>query len=122
MRKTPIFIAALLGAVMVPTIQQVHAATQSIEGVISDSMCGKKHMPPGKSDADCIAKCVRGGADYALVVGKKVYTLAGKPETIAPFAGKHVKVEGSVKGNTITVASVVEAKAVAMPDMPGMPM
>ena len=122
MRKTLTFIAALLGAVMVPTIQQVHAATQSIEGVISDSICGKKHMPPGKSDADCVAKCVEGGAGYALVVRKKVYSLAGKPETIAPFAGKHGKVERSVKGDTITVVSVVEAKAATMPDMSGMPM
>ena len=122
MRKTPIFIAALLGAVMVLAIQQVHAAAQSVEGVISDSMCGKKHMQPSKSDAACVAKCVKDGAGHTLVVGKKVYTLAGKPETIAPFAGKHVKVEGSVKGNTITVASVVESKAAAMPDMSGMPM
>ncbi len=121
MKKTPIFIAVLLGAIMVPTIQQIHAATQSIQGVISDSMCGKKHMQPS-NNADCIAKCLKGGAGYALVVGKRVYTLAGKPETIAPFAGKHVKVEGSVKGDTITVASVIEAKAVAMPDMSGMPM
>ena len=122
MRITLTFIAALLGAVMVSTIQQIHAATQSIEGVISDSICGKKHVLPSKSDADCIAKCVEGGAGYALVVRKKVYSLAGKPETIAPFAGKHVKVEGSVEGDTITVVSVVEAKAATMPDMSGMPM
>ena len=122
MRKTLTFIAALLGAVMVPTIQQVHAATQSIEGVISDSICGKKHVLPSKSDAGCIAKCVKGGAGYAFVVRKKVYSLAGKPETIAPFAGKRVKVEGSVEGDTITVVSLVEAKAATMPDMSGMPM
>jgi hypothetical protein len=107
---------------MVPAIQQVHAATQSIEGVISDSMCGKKHMQPSKNDAGCTAKCVKSGAGYALVVGKKVYTLAGKPETIAPFAGKHVTVDGSVKGHIITVASVVEAEGATMPGMSGMPM
>lgn len=122
MRITLTFIAALLGAVMVSTIQQIHAATQSIEGVISDSICGKKHVLPSKSDDDCIAKCVKGGAGYALVVRKKVYALAGKPETIAPFAGKHVKVEGSVEGDTIAVVSLIEAKAATMPDMSGMPM
>ena len=116
-RIMPLFVLAFT-AVMIPAIQQVHASSQPVEGVISDTMCGKKHMLPGKTDAQCIAECVKGGASYALVTGSKVYTLSGKPETIAPFAGKHVKVEGSVKGGTITVTAVHEAKA----DMPGMPM
>ncbi len=122
MRKTPILTLALLSAILIPAIQQVHAAAQTMDGVISDSVCGKKHMLPGKSGADCFAECVKGGAGYALVVGKKVYSLSGKLETIAPIAGKHVKVEGSVKGHIITVASVDEIKATAMPDMSGMPM
>jgi hypothetical protein len=122
MRKTPIITLALLSAAMIPAIQQVQAATQPIEGVISDTMCGKKHMLPGKTDAECIAECLKGKASYALVAGDKVYTLSGKPQTIASFAGKHVKVEGSVKGHIITVASVDEIKATAMPDMSGMPM
>lgn len=119
MRKTPIITLALLSAAMIPAVQQVHAAAQPIEGVISDTMCGKKHMLPGKTDADCIAECLQGKATYALVSGNKVYTLTAKPQTIAPFAGKHVQVEGSVKGNTITVTGIHEAKS----DMPaGMPM
>ncbi len=121
MRKTPIIALALLSAAMIPAIQQVHAASQPIEGVISDTMCGKKHMFPGKSDADCIAECLKGKATYALVAGKKVYTLTAKPETIAPFAGKHVQVEGSVKGNTITVTDIHEAKS-DMPAGMSMPM
>jgi hypothetical protein len=121
MTKTPIIALALLSAAMIPAIQQVHAAAQPIAGVISDTMCGKKHMLPGKTDAECIAECLKGTASYALVAGKKVYTLAGNPETIAPFAGKHVEIEGSVKGNTITVTSIHENEAKS--DMPaGMPM
>ena len=117
-RKTPLFVLALT-AVMIPAIQQVHAASHPLEGVISDTMCGKKHMLPGKTDAECIAECLQGKASYALVAGNKVYTLAAKPQTIAPFAGKRVQVEGSVKGNTITVTAIHEAKS----DMPaGMPM
>ncbi len=118
MRKTSIFALALT-AVMIPAIQQVHAASHPLEGVISDTMCGKKHMLQGKTDAECIQECLKGTAKYALVVGNKVYTLSGAPETIAPFAGKHVKVEGSVNGSTITVTAIHEAKA-AMSDMPGM--
>ena len=122
MKHMPILTIALLTVIMISAVQQVYAAASTIDGVVSDTMCGKKHMLPGKSDADCIAECVKGGAGYALIVGKKVYSLSGKPETIAPIAGKHVKVEGSVKGHIITVASVDEIKTTAMPDMSSMPM
>jgi hypothetical protein len=109
MRKTSILALALMSGIMIPAIQQVHAASQTIDGVVSDSMCGKKHMLPGKTDAECTQECIKSGSSYALVVGDKVYTLAGKPQTIAPFAGKHVYVEGSIKDNTITITSIAEA-------------
>jgi hypothetical protein len=51
---------------------------------------------------------VTGGSSYTLVAGAKVYTLAAKPQTIAPFAGKEVHIEGDVKGNTITITSISE--------------
>ena len=109
MRKTPIITLALLSAAMIPAIQQVHAASQPIEGVISDTMCGKKHMLQGKTAAECIAECLQGKASYALVAGAKVYSLAAKPQTIEPFAGKHVHIEGDLKDNTITITSISEA-------------
>jgi hypothetical protein len=71
-------------------------------------MCGKKHMIPGKTDAQCVQECIKNGSSYTLVVGTKVYTLAAKPQTIAPFAGKQVHIEGDVKSNTITVTSISE--------------
>ena len=113
MRKMPILILALLSATTIPVIQPAHAAAKTIDGLVSDTMCGKKHMLPGKTDAQCIPECIKSGSSYALVVGDKVYTLAGKPQTIAPFAGKHVKVEGVLKDNTITVTSIHERKAEA---------
>ena len=119
MKITAILALALMSAMMIPAIQQLHAASQTIDGVITDSMCGKKHMLQGKTDAECIAECVKGKAAYALVAGDKVYTLIGKPQAIAPFAGKHVYVEGSVKGNTISVTAIHGPKS----DMPAnMPM
>ncbi len=118
--KKMIFSFALLGALAIPAAMQMHAATQTIEGLVSDTMCGSKHMMPGKPDAECVKACVKAGSDYALVVGGKVYTLAGKPQVIAPFAGKKVKVEGTVKGNTLTVTSIHEAAAEN--SMPGMKM
>ncbi len=108
MRMTPILTLALLSATMIPATQQVHAASQPIDGVVSDSMCGKKHMLAGKTDAQCVQECIKSGSSYALVAGTKVYTLAAKPETIAPFAGKHVHIEGDVKGIIITLDSISE--------------
>jgi len=111
MRKTPILILAFVSATMIQAIQQVHAAEKTIDGVVSDTMCGKKHMMPGKTDAQCVQECIKSGSSYALVAGDKVYTLVGKPQTIAPFAGKHVKIEGDLRNNTITVISIYEGKA-----------
>lgn len=111
MRKFPLFTVVLLAALVMPAFLQLHAATQTLSGFISDSMCGKKHMMQGQTDAKCIQECVKAGASYALVVGDKVYTLAGKAAAIAPFAGKQVKIEGEVKDNTITVTSIKDAGA-----------
>jgi hypothetical protein len=108
MKKISILALALMSAIMIPAIQQLHAASQAIDGIVTDSMCGKKHMMPGKTDAQCVQECIKSGSGYALVVGDKVYTLAGKPQTIAPFAGKHVHIEGSLKDNTITITSIGE--------------
>ncbi len=119
MKKTSILTIALLSALTIPAIQQVRAAAQPVNGIISDSMCGRKHMESGKTDAQCTQTCIKQGAGYVLVTKDKVYTLAGKPAVLAPFAGKHVQVEGSMKGNAITVTAVHEAMA----NMPaGMPM
>jgi hypothetical protein len=72
-------------------------------------MCGKKHtMAAGKTDAQCVQECIKSGSSYALVTGSKVYTLAAKPQTIAPFAGKRVHIQGDVKGTIITVNSISE--------------
>ena len=106
MRKTPILTLALLSAIMIPAIQQAHAATQTIDGVVSDTMCGKKHMLAGKTAAECIQVCLKDKANFALVAGDKGYTLAGKPEALASFAGKHVRVEGVIKDNALTVTSI----------------
>ena len=93
MRKSTILTLALLAAVLIPAALQVYAAASTIDGVVSDTKCGRKHLP-GKTDAKCIQECLKSKASYALVVGANIYTLAGKPETFAPFACKHVKVEG----------------------------
>ena len=64
--KAPSLVTAALflaGMAALPAI----AAAQAFDGVISDTMCGKKHMMPGKSDAECASECVKSGAHFALV-------------------------------------------------------
>jgi hypothetical protein len=105
MKKIPATVA-LLAAIALPAFQLARAAAQNFEGVVSDSMCEKKHMMPGKSDADCIAECVKAGSAYVLVANNKAYTLTAKAGVLAAYAGKHVKVQGELKNNTITVAAI----------------
>lgn len=86
------------------------AANQTLTGTVSDDMCGKKHMVPGKSDADCTRECIKMGSGYALVVGDKVYKLKGAAAQLDKVAGAKVTVSGEVKGDTVQVAKVAAAK------------
>jgi len=84
---------------------------QTFTGKISDAMCGAHHMMAGASDADCTRACVKQGSKYALVVGDNVYTLeGGDAAMLDKLAGQNATVSGTLKGKTITVASVAPAK------------
>ncbi len=109
MRKTPLFALAALSITLVPTVHAGHVSDNTIDGVVSDTMCGRTHMSPGKTDAQCVQECTKANASYALVTNAKVFTLEGKPLSIAPFAGKRVHVVGNLKGNSIIVTSIREA-------------
>ena len=87
------------------------AATQSLTGIVTDDMCGKKHtMMPGKPDSECVRACVKAGSKYALLVGDKVYVLKGDAKQFDRLAGKKVKVNGDVTGTTVAVGSIEEAR------------
>ncbi len=96
----------LLGMAAVPALA---AKSQTLTGEVSDSMCGAKHQMPGKA-ADCTRACVKHGANYALVVGDKVYTLETSDTTaldeLDKLAGAKAKVTGAVEGTSIKVKSV----------------
>ena len=78
------------------------AYAESFKGFVSDSMCAAK----GKANSpDCAAKCIKGGSAPVLVVGDKVYKITN-PNTLIPHAGHNVVVEGTAKGDSITVDSV----------------
>lgn len=52
------------------------AASQTLTGTLTDTMCGKKHMIAGKSDGDCTRECMKskGFWTYGLLVGDKLYS------------------------------------------------
>ncbi|MBZ5543084.1 MAG: hypothetical protein LAO07_05315 [Acidobacteriia bacterium] len=84
------------------------AAGKTWTGTVSDSHCGAKHAEASDAAAACVAKCVQGGAKYVLVSGGTVYQLDAQ-DKFADFAGKSVKVTGTVKDGAITVESVEAA-------------
>ena len=86
------------------------AATQTFTGVLSDGMCGAKHMLPGKTDAECTRECVKANSKYALVVDKKVYTLSGQLQEASSLAGKQVRIIGEKSGDTIAVKTISAAE------------
>lgn len=86
------------------------AATTTLTGVVTDDMCGQKHMMPGKSDAECTRACVKAGAKFAVFAGGKLYVLDGKASEVSALAGKKASVSGDLKGNILTVTSIAAAK------------
>jgi hypothetical protein len=82
---------------------------QTFAGIVSDSMCGAKHMMPG-DPAACAHACLKQGSKYALVVGDKVYTLEtsdkSSSDELDKLVGQKAKITGSSKGDTIQVSSV----------------
>jgi hypothetical protein len=86
------------------------AAARTFRGTVSDEHCGAKHAKAGDEAAQCVAKCVQGGAKYALVSHGKVYKVDPQ-DKFADFAGKSVKVTGTLSGDTITAETVEPAAA-----------
>jgi len=97
----------LWGLATVPALAA--GKSQTLTGVVSDSMCGAKHEMPG-NPAECTRACVQHGAQYALVVGDKVYTLQTSDKSnldqLDKLAGAKAKVTGDVEGTAIAVKSV----------------
>ena len=101
-RLVTLVFSLLVGASM------AYGAGKAMYGTVSDSNCGAKHAMASKEAEGCVAKCVSGGAKYVLVSKGKVYQLDAQ-DKFSDFAGKRVKVEGTVSGDSITVESVSAA-------------
>ncbi len=89
------------------------AQTTTLNGVVSDQMCGAHHMMAGASAQKCTRECVGMGSPYALIVGDKVYTLQANAEVkkeLYALAGASAVVKGTVSGMTMQVVSVAAGK------------
>ena len=89
------------------------AASKTLTGKISDSMCGASHKKMAAqhggnvSDAACTEACVKAGGKYVFVSGGKVYTIANQDEKdLALNAGKTVTLTGDLQGTTVTVSKI----------------
>jgi hypothetical protein len=86
----------------------VAASAETFHGVITDTMCGKKHeMMKGQPDDQCIKACVKGSSDLALFDGEKIWKLSDQKKS-AVFAAKRVVVTGTLdqKSKTIKVTAI----------------
>ncbi|HVO98879.1 MAG TPA: hypothetical protein VMT15_12465 [Bryobacteraceae bacterium] len=78
------------------------AAADTFTGVITDTMCGAKHMMKDQSDEKCVRMCVKGSSQYALFDGQNVYKLSDQ-KSPAKFAAQKVKVTGTLDTKTKTI-------------------
>ena len=104
-----LFLVSMLGvAALSAAPSRITAAADVAEfrGVIADDNCANgdhSHMKMGDTDAECTIACINAhGASYVLFDGKTAYTLSDQklPEK---FAGKQVKVVGSLDSRTKTI-------------------
>ncbi len=86
------------------------AAQTTVTGIVTDNMCTKKHMMPGKANADCVRECIKHGAKYVVVSEGKVIELAGNRDELGAQAGKKVTLTGELKGKSLNVASIQSAQ------------
>lgn len=80
------------------------ADSTTVNGYVSDSMCGAKGAKDGH--ADCMNKCLSKGANYVIVTDgdNKVLTV-DNPDALKGHEGHHVAVTGTVTGNSIHIDS-----------------
>src|SRR6476646_3825967 len=99
-------------------------ATVSLRGAIMDSQCAynvhsdahshdwmtKRGIQGASDEESCTHHCVKDmGGSYVLVVKKEVYKLDDQVKA-EQFAGKKVKINGSLDGHTLHIVDVEEDK------------
>jgi len=104
-------IAAVTLAVLTFSAVAASAAdSKTINGWISDSMCGAKHAGSG---SDCVKKCVEGGMTPVFVdEGKKQVWTIDNPDAVKKYYGDHVTVKATADSSkkSVHIDSIEAAK------------
>ena len=86
------------------------ADSATINGWISDAMCGAKHAGTG---AACVKKCIEGGEAPVFVdEAKKAVWTIDNPDKVKDFYGAHVTVTATADDakKSVHIDSIVAAK------------
>ena len=104
-------ILAMLFAVSAFAAVGANAAdSTTINGWISDSMCGAKHAGSG---AACVKKCIDGGMTPVFVdEAKKAVWTIDNPDAVKSFYGDHVTIKATENADkkSVHVDSIAAAK------------
>ena len=102
--------ALLVAAGAFSAIAASAADSNSMNGWISDSMCGAKHAGSG---AACVRKCIDGGMSPVFVdeTKKQVWTI-DNPDAVKKFYGDHVTITATADSDkkSVHVDSIEAAK------------
>lgn len=104
MKKIAVILVAL--ALMCFMVALASAAdTSTVNGYVSDSMCGAKGN--SASHADCMKKCLSKGAKAVIVTdGDQKVLNVENPDVLKGHEGHHVAATGHVEGDSIHIESV----------------
>ena len=103
-------VATLIAVALAFAPLSAMAADTTINGWVSDAMCGAKHAGSG---AACVKKCIAGGEAPVFVdeAKKEVWTI-DNPDAVKSFYGAHVTVSATSNADkkTVHIDSIAEAK------------
>ncbi len=109
---------SFLNTLILASFSFAAATAATMQGSISDSMCGASHakmMEMHKdmkmTDRDCALACVKNGGKFVFVSNGKVYNISNQNfAALNQYAGQTVSLTGDVSGDSVTVTKVAAAK------------
>ncbi len=101
----------VMASFLAVSLCSVGAFAEEMTGYVSDANCGAKHSSPSEANTKCLEACMKKGADPVLVSNGKVMKFDdASKEKAKAFAGDNVKIDGTMAGDTITIASIEKAE------------
>ena len=87
------------------------AFAESWTGTLTDANCGAKHADASEKSQACSKRCFERGGAAVLVVGDKVVKIDESSRAkLGALMGQKVVVDGTMKDDTVTVASIKAAE------------